>query len=131
MTEFVAAFGQGMRAPCRDAGRVRSLRGDGAPKSAKSLWLVPCGTRAPPGAPIAAFSGNGPCFRPVRRARIRRPIRQPIRKTLEDLPLRGGKAEIINNIRACYAALVKLEVMASGELPLIEAWAADLEVAAR
>ena len=42
--------------------------GDGAPKSAKSLWLVPCGTRAPRGAPIAASSGNGPCFRPVRRA---------------------------------------------------------------
>ena len=50
-----------------------------------------------------------------------------IRKTLEDLPLRGGKAEIMNNIRACYAALVKLDVVASGELPLIEAWAADLE----
>ena len=33
----------------------------------------------------------------------------------------------MNNIRACYAALVKLEVVASGELPLIEAWAADLE----
>ena len=27
-----------------------------------------------------------------------------IRKTLEDLPLRGGKPEIMNNIRACYAA---------------------------
>jgi len=47
------------------------------------------------------------------------------------LPLRGGKAEIMNNVRACYAALVKLDVVASGELPLIEAWAADLEVAAR
>ena len=34
--------------PCRDAfSRVRSVRGDGAPKSAKSLWLVPRGTRAP------------------------------------------------------------------------------------
>jgi hypothetical protein len=43
-----------------------------------------------------------------------------IRKTLEDLPLRGGKPEIMNNIRACYAALVKLEVVASGELPLVE-----------
>src|SRR4029079_1462254 len=31
----------GMRSPCRDAFRVRSVRGDGAPKSAKSLWLVP------------------------------------------------------------------------------------------
>ena len=28
-------------------------RGDGAPKSAKSLWLVPCGTQAPSGAPHA------------------------------------------------------------------------------
>lgn len=50
-----------------------------------------------------------------------------IRKTLEDLPLRGGKPEIMNNIMACYAALVKLEVVASGELPLVEAWAVDLE----
>ncbi len=59
---LVAAFGQGMRAPCRDAGRVRSVRGDGAPKSAKSLWLVPCGTRAPRGAPITATCGTGPAF---------------------------------------------------------------------
>jgi hypothetical protein len=29
-----------------------SVRGDGAPKSA-NLWFVPCGTRAPLGAPIA------------------------------------------------------------------------------
>ena len=107
------------------------MRGDGAPKSANLVARDRRIAWTPSGAPITAFSGNGPCFRPVRRARIRRPIRQPIRKTLEDLPLRGGKAEIINNIRACYAALVKLEVMASGELPLIEAWAADLEVAAR
>ena len=85
MTEFVAALEQGMRAPCRDAFRVRGvrkftsilrdgpsallrMRGDGAPKSAKSLWLVPCGTRAPSGAPITACCGIGPCFRPVRRA---------------------------------------------------------------
>ena len=50
-----------------------------------------------------------------------------IRKTLEDLALRGGQAEMMNDIRACYAALVKLEVVGPGELPLIEAWAADLK----
>ena len=36
--------------------------GDGAPKSAKSLWLVPCGTRAPSGAPITAVPASGPAF---------------------------------------------------------------------
>ncbi len=35
-------------------------RGDGAPRSAKSLWLVPCGTRAPRGAPIATFRQRAP-----------------------------------------------------------------------
>ena len=42
--------------------RVRGVRGDGAPKSAKSLWLVPCGTRAPSGAPITAVAATGPAF---------------------------------------------------------------------
>ena len=41
-------------------------RGDGAPKSANPMARP--ATRAPRGAPITAFSGNGPCFRPVRRA---------------------------------------------------------------
>jgi hypothetical protein len=38
------------------------MRGDGTPKSAKSLWLVPCGTRAPRGAPITAVAAPGPAF---------------------------------------------------------------------
>jgi hypothetical protein len=46
-----------MQAPCRDAMRP-DLRGDGAPRSAKSLWLVPCGTQAPRGAPHALWE-NG------------------------------------------------------------------------
>ena len=54
--------------PLPRRGKRPEFEGDGAPKSAKSLWLVPCGTRAPRGAPIADVSGNGPCFRPVRRA---------------------------------------------------------------
>jgi hypothetical protein len=37
MTESVAALEQGMRAPFRDAVRVRGVRGDGAPKDA-NLW---------------------------------------------------------------------------------------------
>jgi hypothetical protein len=60
MAGSVRGFGHVVSLPRRV--RVRSLRGDGAPKSAKSLWLVPCGTQAPRGAPITTFSGNGPCF---------------------------------------------------------------------
>src|SRR6185503_5657709 len=41
---------------------VRMMRGDGAPKSAKSLWLVPCGTQAPSGAPTRAHFGALPRF---------------------------------------------------------------------
>ena len=66
-----------MRAPCRDAERVRSLRGDGAPKSAKSLWLVPCGTRAPPARQSRRFPAPGPAFVRSVAHRMRRPIRQP------------------------------------------------------
>jgi hypothetical protein len=47
-----------MRAPCRDAMRP-DLRRDGAPRSAKSLWLVPCGTQAPRGAPHALMQQSG------------------------------------------------------------------------
>jgi len=43
-----------------------NMRG-GASKSA-NLWLVPCGTRAPRGAPVAEVSGIGPRF-PVRASR--------------------------------------------------------------
>ena len=58
-----------MRLRFRDAGSVRSMRGDGAPKSANPMVSASLAARrAPRGAPITAFSGNGPCFRPVRRA---------------------------------------------------------------
>ena len=46
-------------------------------KAQKSLWLVPCGTRAPRGAPITASFGSGPRFSPVCRASTRRPSLQP------------------------------------------------------
>ena len=61
---------------------------------------------------------------------IKRPnisIKRKPKTAPEKQPNQRGKAEIMNNIRACYAALVKLDVVVSGELPLIEAWAADLE----
>src|SRR6185312_16123114 len=40
--------------------------GDGAPKSANLVARDRRIARAPRGAPITAFSGTGPCFRPVR-----------------------------------------------------------------
>ena len=49
-------------------GKRPEFEGGWRAEKRKSLWLVPCGTRAPRGAPITAFSGTGPCFRPVRRA---------------------------------------------------------------
>ena len=51
--------------------------GDGAPKSANLVARDRRIARAPRGAPITLFSGTGPCFSPVRRARIHRPIHQP------------------------------------------------------
>ena len=66
--EFACVVTAGMRAPCRDASRVRSVKGGWRAEKRKILWLVPCGTRAPRGAPITAFPAPGPRFRPVRRA---------------------------------------------------------------
>ena len=48
-----------------------------------------------------------------------------IRATLETLPLRAGAAHLAENLLACYRALVRLGVIASAELPLVDAWLAD------
>src|SRR4029079_16860367 len=48
---------------------LSSVEGDDAPKSA-NLWFVPCGTRAPLGAPIAAVTAPGPAL--VRPATLER-----------------------------------------------------------
>jgi hypothetical protein len=50
-----------------------------------------------------------------------------IRKTLEDLNISGRPSSIMSDIRHCYEALVRLGVIASGELPLLDAWIADHE----
>lgn len=49
-----------------------------------------------------------------------------IRRTLCDLPIAPGKWAIADNLRLCYQALVKLDLIGEGELPLLEAWLGDL-----
>ena len=62
-TRLASGFEEIYLDPSRRGLRPSSrMRGDGAPKSAKSLWLVPCGTRAPSGAPITAVAASGPAF---------------------------------------------------------------------
>jgi len=45
---------------------------------------------------------------------------------LEGLRLVAGAENISANIQRCYEALVELSVIGSEELPLLEAWLADL-----
>jgi hypothetical protein len=49
-----------------------------------------------------------------------------IRKTLEDLSLRPGSSNILENIRVCYRALVELEVIDKAELALLDDWLSDI-----
>jgi hypothetical protein len=49
-----------------------------------------------------------------------------IRRTLDDLAIAPGKSAIPDNLRLCYEALVKLDVIGAGELTLLEAWLGDL-----
>jgi hypothetical protein len=50
-----------------------------------------------------------------------------IRCTLEDVPLAGGKNSLESDLRRCYEALVKIEVIESAEMGLLDCWLADLE----
>lgn len=50
-----------------------------------------------------------------------------IRQTLEDLPLSGGVESMTQDLRRCYEAMVGLEVVGGAELPLLDAWIADIE----
>ena len=50
-----------------------------------------------------------------------------IADTLQSLQLKKGKQEIGNNLRACYQALVDLQLVGEGEMLLIDAWIADME----
>ena len=49
-----------------------------------------------------------------------------IRKTLEDLPLRGDEERIGDDLAACYRALIKLGVVGAEEEPLVNAWLEDI-----
>jgi hypothetical protein len=50
-----------------------------------------------------------------------------IRRTLEDLPLSGGQKNMPEDLRRCYKSLVSLDVVGSAEIPLLDAWIADLD----
>lgn len=50
-----------------------------------------------------------------------------IRRTLEDLPLARGIDAIADNLRRCYAALIKLELIGAAEVPLLDVWLADFD----
>ncbi|MFQ5958143.1 MAG: STELLO glycosyltransferase family protein [Alphaproteobacteria bacterium] len=50
-----------------------------------------------------------------------------IARTLDALDLAPGRANIADNLRRCYRALVKETVIDAQELPLAEAWLGDLE----
>jgi hypothetical protein len=52
-----------------------------------------------------------------------------IRGVLEKTEVAPGVDSIPHNLRRCYRALVDLDVIAAAELPLLDAWLADLAVA--
>jgi hypothetical protein len=54
---------------------------------------------------------------------------EAIRAALEATTVAPGVGEIPENLRRCYRALVDLGVIAAPELPLLDAWLADLAVA--
>ena len=46
---------------------------------------------------------------------------------LEELPIEGGADAMTESLRRCYEALVRCEVIGAAELPLLDAWIADLD----
>jgi hypothetical protein len=48
-------------------------------------------------------------------------------KTLAELPLKPGEKAVGDNLLQCYQALVRTNIFPEGELPLVEAWLADLK----
>ena len=48
-------------------------------------------------------------------------------EVLGELPLQSGLDKINDNLRSCYEALVKLNVIDQRELPLLDAWISDLD----
>jgi hypothetical protein len=51
---------------------------------------------------------------------------EAIARLLDGLPLRPGPGALAENVRACWAALVRAGHVGEGELPLVEAWLGDL-----
>ena len=51
---------------------------------------------------------------------------QRIAEILESLSLKSDVAEVADNLRTCYVALVENEIFPEKELPLIDAWIADV-----
>jgi hypothetical protein len=49
-----------------------------------------------------------------------------IRRVLEGCTLRAGEDHVGENLRACYTALVAERLIPSDEMPLVDAWLADL-----
>jgi hypothetical protein len=49
-----------------------------------------------------------------------------IKKELESLSLRGGVANLGEDMRSCYRRLCELKIIGEQELPLLDAWLADL-----
>jgi hypothetical protein len=50
-----------------------------------------------------------------------------IAEALDKLSIRPGLDKLTDNLRACYAELVRMEMVGGQELDLLEAWIADLE----
>jgi hypothetical protein len=50
-----------------------------------------------------------------------------IRTALEDTAVLGGPQNLLLDLRRCYETLIRIEVVGSAELGLIETWTADLE----
>lgn len=50
-----------------------------------------------------------------------------IRHALENTTLLGGVQNLLQDLRRCYEALIKIEIIAPDEIALLDAWTADLE----
>jgi len=48
-------------------------------------------------------------------------------RILEELPIEGGAEAIAKGLRRCYEALVRCGMVGAAELPLLDAWIADLD----
>jgi hypothetical protein len=49
-----------------------------------------------------------------------------IAQTLKNLPLRPGPDALLDNLQACYTALIAQDIFKPEEAPLLQAWVRDL-----